>query len=161
MKFIRSNKSGKTGPILIFHINKREKQWLLNTLKMYPILDASYHQFSKGKESVNQAEQKLLEEEMAAQRKDHKKKLDQFLDGEQRFLLESPDTFRFTITPEQSEWLLQVLNEVRVGSWVRLGRPEMEAARKLVLKKDKAIYFAAMEMSGYFQMALLEAFKGG
>jgi hypothetical protein len=159
MKFVRANKSGKTGTSLVFHMSKREKQWLLSTLKMYPVLDASFHQINKTKDPANKAEQQLLEDEMAAQRRSHKKKLEQFLGGEERFLQESPDNFRFTLTPEQSEWLLQILNEVRVGSWVQLGRPEMAQAPGLVSSKEKAVYFNAMEMSGYFQMALLEAFK--
>ena len=38
-----------------------------------------------------------------------------------------------------------------------VGRPEMDAARQINLTSEKARFFTAMELSGYFQAALLEA----
>jgi hypothetical protein len=49
---------------------------------------------------------------------------------------------------------MQVLNDVRVGSWVILGSPDKKPAE---LNATTAPHFLAMEMAGYFQMQLLEA----
>jgi hypothetical protein len=107
---------------------------------------------------VGSAEQEWLEEAMEQQRQDHKKKLEQFFDNDRRFFKDGKGDLQLTLTAEQLEWLLRVLNEIRVGSWVRLGRPEMEDARKLQLSSEQSHFLASMELSGYFQAALLEAF---
>ena len=63
---------------------------------------------------------------------------------------------RFSLRAPQMEWLLQVLNDIRVGSWLILGSPD-QAGKPIVLNEQTAPYFWSMEMSGYFQSALLEA----
>ena len=50
------------------------------------------------------------------------------------------------------DWVLQVLNDVRVGSWVLLGSPEELA---MDLNEKTAPHFRAMEMAGYFQAQFL------
>ena len=127
MKFIRSQKPDSAGHPFVFHISKREKAVLLSTLKLYPLLDGSYHQLSRSPKTTGKAEQQWLEEAMEQQRQDHKKKLGQFFNNDQRFFKDSKGDFLFTLTGEQMEWLLRVLNEIRVGSWVRLGQPEMDS----------------------------------
>ena len=57
------------------------------------------------------------------------------------------------------DWMLQILNDVRVGCWVKLGRPELESVPKPNLTGQAARNMAALEMSGYFQMVMLEAYK--
>jgi hypothetical protein len=157
MKIIRSEQADN--PAFVFQISPREKALLLATLKMYPMLDASFHQISRGDRAPNRAEQQWLEEAMAEQRKEHKKKLDQFFGDERRFFQASKSELRLTLNGEQMEWMLRVLNEIRVGSWVRLGRPEMEKVREAGAGSKEASSVAAMELSGYFQMVLLDAFK--
>jgi hypothetical protein len=158
MRFVRSQKSPGGEHPFVFHISKREKVVLLSTLRLYPLLDASYHQLSRDPKTAGRAEQEWLEEAMEQQRQDQKKKLDQFFGNDRLFFKDGKGELQLTLTGEQLEWLLRVLNEIRVGSWVRLGRPEMEAARKLQLSSEQAHFLASMELSGYFQAALLEAF---
>jgi len=57
------------------------------------------------------------------------------------------------------EWLLQVLNDIKVGSWVQLGCPELEKAAPVNLTRPNARSLQAMHLSGEFQAALLEAVK--
>jgi hypothetical protein len=158
MRFVHSQKPESAGRPFVFHISKREKVVLLSTLKLYPLLNGSYHRLSRSAKTVGSAEQEWLEEAMEQQRQDHKKKLEQFFDNDRRFFKDGKGDLQLTLTAEQLEWLLRVLNEIRVGSWVRLGRPEMEDARKLQLSSEQSHFLASMELSGYFQAALLEAF---
>jgi len=156
MKLVRREQNGKNGTVFHFQIMESEKDWLLAALKLYPLLDSSHHQISKS--SDTEADQQLLEESMAEQRSDHKTKLDHFLRDAGRFAEDSPGLFRFTLSPDQAQWLLQVLNELRVGSWIKLGRPDLTLARQRPLNKQDSRHVMTMEISGYFQMALLEAF---
>src|SRR5258708_3224687 len=112
MKFIRSQKPGTAGRPFVFHISKREKAVLLSTLKLYPLLDGSYHQLSRNPKTTGEAEQEWLEEAMEQQRQDHKKKLGQFFNNDQRFFKDGKGDLLFTLTGEQVEWLLRVLNEI-------------------------------------------------
>ena len=73
MKFIRPQKPDSAGRPFVFHIGRREKAVLLATLKLYPLLDASYHRLSRDPKTTGQAEQQWLEEAMEQQRQDHKK----------------------------------------------------------------------------------------
>jgi hypothetical protein len=102
----------------------------------------------------------LLEEAMSQRRGEHKRRLDKFLATPGRFRLEAPDLFRFTLEAEQMEWLLQVLNDVRVGCWVKLGRPELEPACPKKLSAEETRTMSALELSGFFQMVLLGAYGG-
>ena len=160
MKFIRSQKSGHGAAAFAFQINQQEVNWLLAILKFYPQLDSGYHRITQGAAAEIKAEQQLLEEAMAQQRRDHKRKLEKFFTTPGRFRLEAPDQFRFTLTAEQMEWLLQVINDVRVGCWVKLGRPELEPARRRKLTAEEARLMSALDLSGFFQMVLLGAYEG-
>jgi hypothetical protein len=159
MKFIRSQKPFGAGRPFVFHISRREKAMLLATLRLFPLLDPSYHQLSRSPKTTIADDQEWLEEAMDQQQKDHKKKLNQLLSNDQRFFKEGQGDLFFTLTGEQMEWLLRVLNEIRVGSWVRLGRPEMDAARKIRPAAAQARFFTAMDLSGYFEAVLLEAYS--
>jgi hypothetical protein len=159
MKLIRPQKTDGASHPHVFHITQREKDLLLVVLKQYPMLRSNYHRISQDPKTIRSAEQEWLEEAMEQQRVEHKKKLGQFFNNDQRFFKESHGELRLTLTGEQMEWMLRVLNEVRVGSWVRLGRPEPEKIRKTQLTGAQYRYFSAMELSGYFQASLLEAFS--
>jgi len=158
MKFIHSQKPDRVNQPFVFQLSQREKVALLATLKLYPLLDPSYHQLSRNPKVTRKADQEWLEEAMDQQRQDHKRKLAQLFSNDRRFFKDGKDDLYLTLTGEQTEWMLRVLNEIRVGGWVRLGRPEMEAARKMNLTDAQARLFTVMELSGYFESALLEAF---
>jgi hypothetical protein len=160
MRLVRSPKSANASHSYVFQITEQEKDLLLATLKLYPMLETSHHKISKNSKSAETAAaQEWLEEAMEQQRRDHKKRLAQFFNTDNRFFKSSQGELRFTLTGEQMEWMLRILNEIRVGSWVRLGRPEVDVARRIPLTSASARLFAAMELSGQFQAYLLEAFS--
>jgi len=160
MKFVRNQKSGAGAGAFVFQVSKQEVEWLLGVLKFYPQLDSGYHRITQGGAGEIKAEQQLLEEAMAQRRREHKSKLEKFLATPGRFRLEAPDLFHFSLTPEQMEWLLQVLDDVRVGCWVKLGRPELEPVCTRKLNVEEARMMAILELSGFFQMVLLGACDG-
>jgi hypothetical protein len=140
-----------------FRLGRREKQVLLSLLKRYPCLPAAHQPLSKsGGLPGQEAGQGLLDEALAEQRQDNRRRLQALLADPGRFQ-EQETGWRLSLSPGDLEWLLQVLNDIRVGSWVLLGSPEK---RLVGLDEKTAPHYWAMEMSGQFQMQFLEAMQG-
>jgi hypothetical protein len=145
------------GDHLVFHLGRQEKDLLLDLLKMYPVVPESHHRISSSTESpAMAANQKLLEEALVDHRNEKKAELEAMLTDPKRFR-GSPSGYRLYLTPYQIEWLLQVLNDVRVGSWLILGSPDEKQGRQLHLDASNARHLWAMELCGHFQYALLSA----
>jgi hypothetical protein len=128
-------------------------------LRLYPVVQNNHHRLSKDPAKAGSAEQRLLEESMAQQRASHRRKLDQLFLAPQRFFKDAPHERRLVLTADQFEWLLQVLNDIRVGSWVKLGCPDLEKAAPVELTRANARALQSMHLSGQFQSDLLEAVK--
>ena len=80
-----------------------------------------------------------------------------------RQLLQSPEQFRplaaglqFIVSAEELEGLLQALNDIRVGSWLALGGPDLAGEMPAVDEKNVR-HFWAMDVAGNFQMVFLRA----
>ena len=137
-----------------FQLGRREKRLLGDLLKLYPTVPASHLPVSKtGNLPDKESSQKLLEEVLAQQRAENKRQLENLLTDPARWS-DSGDTCELSLSEAEIDWLLQVLNDIRVGSWVRLGCPE---ERLEVLNEKMASYLYAMEMAGCFQMYLIHA----
>jgi len=66
--------------------------------------------------------------------------------------------FRFHLAPGELEWVLQILNDVRVGSWVQLGEPDGDSPLLDVNITEQSVQLAwTMEMAGLFEHELLKA----
>ena len=150
MKLLRADKNGH-----VFHLGQREKQLLLETLKLYPLVPASHHRLSKGDSAQQPDEnQRLLEESLAERRQENRRQVLAMLNEPQRFR-ETKSGSELTLAPSQVEWLLQVLNDVRVGSWLALGEPK--PGEEPAVTKLNAKYHLALDLCGYFESALLAA----
>jgi hypothetical protein len=137
---------------VVFLLSPAEKQAWTDLLKLYPIQSAVV----QPRDRPNAAERALLEEALSAQRRKHRAELEQSLLKEQLFVPEG-DRFKVTLSAAHIEMMLQVLNDLRVGSWYALGCPD-QLARKHIAPSDADFrHVWVMELSGHFQMALLEA----
>jgi hypothetical protein len=144
----------------VFHLGKREKRSLFELLKLYPLIPAAYARISKSaKGEARQADQQLLDEALAAQRQENKKQVLAMLNRPERFQ-ETESGFRLMLSAAEMEWLLQILNDVRVGSWISLGAPDTERGEAIPLTEETAPHLWVMEIAGGFEMALLDALHG-
>lgn len=144
--------------LYVFHLAKRERALLTHALKMFPVGSGPVAPLSKSGDEQKLAEhERSLEEALAEQRTEHKRLLDAFL-GEQGRFAEDKSGFRLRLTTAQMDWLLRVLNEVRVGLWMKLGKPEELAPLVLAGQLDSVV---AMEICALFQSRLLAALAGG
>ncbi len=149
MNVIRSSEGG-----IQFRLGGREKQALLGLLKRYPCLPAAHQPLSKaGGLPGQEANQALLDEALAEQRRENRRQLEALLADPQRLQQEEAG-WRLSLSRSDLEWLLQVLNDICVGSWVLLGCPEEGPAR---VNAANVRHYWAMEMSRLFQVQILGA----
>ena len=154
MKFLRCE-----GEDFYLEFTSEEKDVLQLLLSFYPLVPATYHRLTQDAQQPKREEnQQLLDEALSAQREQNGKAI--------RALLSEPG--RFTETAEASqgrfgrgdlEWLLQVVNDVRVGSWIAQGSPgyEKKKGRPAKAKLRHALY---MELAGAFEMFFLGVING-
>jgi hypothetical protein len=147
------------GDNLVFHLERREKDLLLELLKLYPLIPVSHFRVSNKSDSAQaRASQKLLEEALAEHRQENRRALAAMLSEPNRFQ-ETPGGSRLQLKPQQVEWLLQVINDVRVGSWLNLGSPDQTRGKRVRLTEENAQYLWAMELAQHFEHALLVAME--
>lgn len=147
MKLVQS-----THENLLFALSAGEKTVLWSILRLYPRVPASYPRLRKTGTS-EPASQRLLEESLAQQRDENHRQLVALLEDSSR-LKKADRGWRLSLSCAETQWLLQVLNDVRVGSWIRLGSPE---TLPQMLSPDTSPDAWAMEVAGWFEMCLLEA----
>ena len=151
MRLVRTTKTR-----LFFHLGQRETRLLLQILKLYPRVPSAHLKLTQSDRVPDQeANQRLLDEALAEQRAENKKQLLALLADPRRFA-RTETGGRLSLPPAEVEWLLQVLNDIRVGSWVLMGSPP---GRLRNLDEKSAPHFWAMEMSGHFQVQLLQALE--
>jgi hypothetical protein len=140
-----------------FQFGKREMERLRNVLKFYPCIPPTYQRLTRsGRVPDAEVGQQLLEEALAEQRAENKKRLDAFLADPKR-VAANPAGWQLSLTRGDYEWLLQILNDIRVGSWVILGSPE----QRIESVTEKTVpHVWAMEMAGAFQMEFLHEVEG-
>ena len=148
MKFLKTE-----GENLVFHLGKREKGLLLDLLKMYPVVPPAHYRISTSDESLEGC-QHLLDEALTEHRTENRRQLESMLGEPGRFQVVATG-FRLVLSPAQLEWILQVLNDIRVGSWIQLGSPDEKRGKTIGLSLANARYLWAMELAGHIQSILL------
>jgi len=146
---------GLSGEHYEFELSNREKELLLQLLGLYPRIPAGYQSSALAKD-IEEANQRLLAEALEETRSENQKRLQSWIANRQKL---SPvhKAWRLKLSASEVDWLLELLNDVRVGSWIRLGSPEVPQA---ALTDETAPDFWTLEMAGYFQAAFLELLEG-
>ncbi len=139
----------------VAHLARREKEVLFGILQLYPLLPAAYQPLSKTAR-LDQSSQQLLEEALAEQRTANRRQLEALLKDKRR-LVKTERGWKLTLSPAELQWLLEVLNDIRVGSWVNLGSPD-ELPTELTVENAPHVY--AMEVAGEFEAVILAALDG-
>lgn len=139
----------------VLHFARREFRLLSDTLQLYPLVPPAHHRVASPEQPpVKEEFQRLLDEALAEDRRQKRDLLRTLLDEAQRASQTSRGV-ELTLTRSQIDWLLQVLNDVRVGSWLALGEPEPNAPPDF--KEANGRFLIALEVSGMFQSILLAA----
>lgn len=149
------------GDRFVLHLSTSERALLTEVLKLYPVERGTFYRVSREKGGAQTDErQRLLDESITEQKRDNRARLRAWLGDEQRFKPEG-DGVRVTLEADQIERLLQMLNEIRIGSWLRLGAPDQKQEKAAAIEAGNAPYFWAMMWCGHFEAELLEALGSG
>jgi hypothetical protein len=125
---------------------------------LYPLVPAAHQRLSKSEERPEC--QQLLDEALAAQRQENKKFVETFLQSGTKAPGDEAG-WRFLLPVAQMEWLLQVLNDVRVGSWLIMGSPNDATEELAAFDEKTAPYFWAWKIADHYLGGLLLAAEAG
>jgi hypothetical protein len=142
-----------------FEFSREEKE-LLNVLRQYPLVPASHHRLSKDRQLPRREEnQRLLDESLKAQREENRRQVESLLDEPHRFL-KCEQGYRVTFARVEIEWLLQVLNDIRVGRWLALGSPDEHPKLQAGMSSQTLSHIVTMDIAAFFEMCFLRAVSG-
>ncbi len=150
MKLVRHD-----GRMLLFSLSKNEGELFEHLLALYPLIPVSYHRAHRVPQPSPGDAQQVLEEAMAAEKQANETKVRSWLKRRFGPVVKPGAGFLLRVKREEGEWLLQVLNDLRVGSWVQLGCPATLPEGEL--PEEMQSFRVTMDLTGYFQCVLLEA----
>jgi hypothetical protein len=150
VKLLRVNKNS-----FVFQFNAREQELLFEVLQLYPLVPATRARLTKDPAAQSAENQRLLEESLAEQRAENRRHVTALLNAPDR-LQPSGKHVLLKLQPTEMEWLLQVLNDLRVGSWIALGEPDEDRPPEITPENFR--HAVTMEVCGAFESLLLAAF---
>ena len=135
-----------------YHLSAEEAHCLRLLVGQFPLAAFSPATISKTDSAAVERE-KLLNESLAARRKELKRKAGHLVSEGKFKNVEGGQLFH--LDGEGREILLQVLNDIRVESWRLLGEPENLEINILDLPEDKLSHYQFMHLAGYFEYHFL------
>lgn len=150
----------REGERLVFRMSAREKLLLERLLSFYPLQSEVPAQLSKKRDARLGEANQMLAEAQQEQRSELSGWLSRRL-CEGAAFEQAGAGWRLVLDGADTERLLQVLNELRVGSWLKLGRPEnLDAVESENASVAMAPLHGLMMLTGQFEMVLVHAMMG-
>lgn len=149
----------KTGEKFVFELMSEEKELLSKIFGLYPMLDRDKIELSKT----------IKDEQICQSKKILSDAFKEFQDSNKRFiseLFEKSNNFKpsedyeyytLELDGEQIERLLQILNDIRVGMWQKLGCPDLENRKDFIRSAEDVFAVYIMDICEYFEYYLLKA----
>jgi len=149
MKLLKQSRDGWA-----YELNQQEAMCLRTLLKEFPLTPATAVKITRTESGRRAAErERLLNESLAEHREELKGKAARFLTSGR--LKAGQDGWRLRLNPEEREILLQLLNDIRVGSWRALGEPEDLESKSSPASEKEMSFQTLMQLAGYFEFKLL------
>jgi len=108
----------------------------------------------KSADAKSAERERLLNESLAKNRQELKEQAGKLLAAK---LKPGKDGWRLSLSPEEREVLLQLINDIRVESWHALGEPEDLEAMPAHPSEANLRQHHLMHLAGYFEWKLLGA----
>ncbi len=147
----------KSDDKFIFELGFEEKDLLLEVIKLYPVLDPAYHKFSNSLDDEEASLSRNIFREDLLEHQGKNKKMVEEIFGESSPFKQDVLYCRLELRPEQLECLLQVLNDIRVGTWRNLDSPDYDELEKLRREKQDVVPLVVMDVCEYFEYHFLDA----
>lgn len=157
MKLLSRN-SGK----LVFRLSRRDREALQATIRLRELLDRKPRSLT-GDTATNpklRSAQEDLDGALAEHRQEINGAVDALLQDPKRCAVGKNGACDLTLSPNDTELLLQALNEVRVGAWEKLGCPNFEAGEVPDPNEENLHAYWALQLTDNFQGRLLSALAG-
>jgi hypothetical protein len=154
MKLLTQSKHGWR-----YQLSEVETQLLRNLLKWFPTTAAVAVRITKTDTDPKAAErEKLLNDSLAEHREELRRKARPLMGGD-RLNLRS-GRYVLSVGLDDRETLLQILNDIRIGSWRALGQPEDLDPPPNPSEGERA-HHSLMNFAGYFECMLLNLEETG
>ncbi len=148
-----------SGDDFIFELSVKEHGWFTELIGRYPMVPFAHYPLSRSPSGdEHEADQALLEEALAEHRAETSRQVQNMLAEKDRFQTAEPGV-RLRLQSGEIDWLLEVLNDVRVGCWIGLGQPDTAEISTIEITSGNAGLIWGMELCGFFQAALMAARK--
>jgi hypothetical protein len=135
-----------------YELNQQEGDCLLSLLRQFPITTPTPAKISNSDTDPEMVErEKLLNESLAEHREELKKQATDLLARKFKW---AEKGYLLSLGQEEREILLQILNDIRIGSWRVLGEPE-DLEKSPVTEKERGVY-DLMNLAGYFEFQILK-----
>ncbi len=144
----------------VFALSAQERELMVKLLGYFPQVPVAHHRLSQATDSPGTREnQRLLEESLKAHQSQAREWLAASFQGVPRFEAVEKG-FHLKLKRDEMERLLQMFNDVRVGSWLALKSPDLAQKKNLKDTRLTAPFFQRMELAGIFEMIFLRALQG-
>jgi hypothetical protein len=141
-----------------YGLDANEANLLTLLLKEFPFTDLDPVNMSKTDQEPEAKErEKLLNESLVAHRNELKQSAESLL-VPKKFKAQG-NGMVMTVSSEERELLLQILNDIRVGCWNALGRPEKREPEITNLSAKENRNYGLMNVAGFFEHSLIKTEK--
>jgi len=144
------------GDSLVFLIEPRGKALLEKLCQQFPALEVTHFDLCRTMDEDELPDgRELADQSLTEEQNEVRERMAKFFTEEGRF--ETMENFLLMrMTTAEVDLRLQVLNDVRIGCWVRAGSPSEGAEDRLRSNPKTAPLLATMQLCGLFQGALLD-----
>ena len=144
-----------------FHLSLNQDEWatLMDLLTQYPRTPSHHHRLQpdgKGDPALKESEQ-WLKESIANHQTERTRQLKEWVQHLEPEMSEDGEAFQLTFDADRAEWLVEILNDIRVGCWLALDCPSPEDLTGKRWKSEDVPNLWSMEISGIYQSVLLKA----
>ena len=149
MKLLRQVRNGWE-----YQLNQSEAMCLRQLISGFPLTPATAARATRTESGRKAADrEQLLNESLAEHRADLKQQARRLL-AAGNFQMRQ-NGWRLRLDSEEREILLQLLNDIRVGSWQALGEPEDLELKSSSLSEKELSFHTLMQLAGFFEFQLL------
>ncbi|HEV2437671.1 MAG TPA: hypothetical protein VG077_16880 [Verrucomicrobiae bacterium] len=150
MKLLKQSEAGWK-----YELNQKEGILLRTLVKEFPLTAATSVKIVRtGADARSVERERLLNESLAQHRLEVKKQAGKLLAAN---LKAGKDGWRLSVSANEREVLLQLLNDIRVESWHALGEPETLDTLPAPPSEADLRHYNLMQLAGYFEWKMLEA----
>ncbi|MDA7645724.1 hypothetical protein N8642_05120 [bacterium] len=138
-------------------LSESETIFIKEILSAYPLVPNESRELTRSADTSDLEEDtELLRTSLADLTRGHQKKLQAWVNAPETFR-EVENRYLFRITNDNRDWFLQILNDLRIGSWQQLDCPSQEELQELTASQEVIRPLWTMELAGLLQSFLLNS----